>query len=132
MSWKDNVYFVLVETKESGNIGAASRAIKNMGFTKLVLINPADLTDEAYCMAWRSKDIIEKAEIYSNLDFALKDKSLVTGTTRRRGSKRGAIVDIKMELREFMMLLRIIKWPYCLEERIKDYLMKKLKDADIS
>ncbi|HHW20149.1 RNA methyltransferase [Thermodesulfovibrio thiophilus] len=95
MSWKDNVYFVLVETKESGNIGAASRAIKNMGFTKLVLINPADLTDEAYCMAWRSKDIIEKAEIYSNLDFALKDKSLVTGTTRRRGSKRGAIVDIK-------------------------------------
>jgi len=30
--WKDNIHFVLVEPKETGNIGASARAIKNMGF----------------------------------------------------------------------------------------------------
>lgn len=94
-SWRDNVYFVLVEPKESGNIGSSARAIKNMGFTRLVLINPPQLKDEAYWMAWASKDILEKAEVYNELDSALKDKAIVVGTTRRRGSKRGAIVDVR-------------------------------------
>ncbi|GAQ95285.1 tRNA/rRNA methyltransferase [Thermodesulfovibrio aggregans] len=94
-SWKKNLYFVLVEPKEPGNIGASARAIKNMGFEKLILVNPAPLTDEAYWMAWASQDILENAEIYKNLDDALKDKAVVVGTTRRRGSKRGAIVDVR-------------------------------------
>ncbi len=95
MDWKENIYFVLVEPKEPGNIGSAARAIKNMGFTKLTLVNPAQLTDEAYWMAWRSKDIIENAQIFNDLYSAIKDKSLVVGTTRRRGSKRGVIVDVR-------------------------------------
>ncbi|MEN2985106.1 MAG: RNA methyltransferase [Thermodesulfovibrionaceae bacterium] len=95
MSWKQNIYFVLVEPKEPGNIGSSARAIKNMGFTRLVLINPPLLSDEAYWMAWASKDILEQAEIYKGLDDALMDKALVVGTTRRRGSKRGVIVDIR-------------------------------------
>lgn len=94
-SWKKNLYLVLVEPKEPGNIGASARAIKNMGFEKLILVNPAPLTDEAYWMAWASQDILENAEIYKNLDDALKDKAVVVGTTRRRGSKRGAIVDVR-------------------------------------
>ncbi|WP_353683544.1 RNA methyltransferase [Thermodesulfovibrio sp. 3907-1M] len=93
--WKDNVYFVLVEPKESGNIGSSARAIKNMGFRNLILVNPVTLTDEAYWMAWASKDILERAEVYKELDDALRDKALVVGTTRRRGSKRGAILDVK-------------------------------------
>lgn len=99
MSWKQNVYFVLVEPKESGNIGSSARAIKNMGFTKLTLINPPVLSDEAYWMAWASKDVLQQAEIYSNLDEALKDKVLVVGTTRRRGSKRGVIVDVRQGIK---------------------------------
>lgn len=84
-----------MEPKESGNIGSSARAMKNMGFTNLVLINPPHLREEAKWMAWRSEDILEKAEIYQNLDSAIEDKALVVGTTRRRGSKRGAIVDVK-------------------------------------
>lgn len=95
MNWKNNISFVLVEPKEPGNIGATARAIKNMGFTNLVLVNPASLTDEAYWMAWRSKDVIERAQIHKNLSSAIEDKALVVGTTRRRGSKRGAIVDVR-------------------------------------
>jgi|GEM_PF-5861569 len=52
--WKNNVSFILVEPKESGNIGASARAMKNMGFknleTKIMrnlehLIGRAGLTD---------------------------------------------------------------------------------------
>ena len=40
-NWKDNIHFILVESKEAGNIGASARAMKNMGFKNLELINPA-------------------------------------------------------------------------------------------
>lgn len=95
MSWKENIFFTLVEPKESGNIGASARAIKNMGFTNLVLVNPLKITEEAIWFAWRSEDVLERAQIFSNLDQALRDKSLIVGTTRRRGSKRGAIIDVR-------------------------------------
>ena len=35
-----NITFILVRPKYAGNIGAAARAIKNMGFGKLVLVAP--------------------------------------------------------------------------------------------
>ncbi len=95
MNWKDNVFFILVEPKESGNIGSSARAIKNMGFKNLVLINPPEITEEAKWMAWRSEDVLQKAKIFNNLDEAIKDKALIVGTTRRRGSKRGAIIDVR-------------------------------------
>jgi len=94
-NWKDNVFFVLVEPKESGNIGSSARAIKNMGFTNLCLINPPHISEEARWMAWRSEDVLERAKIFKKLDEALDDKSIVVGTTRRRGSKRGAILDVR-------------------------------------
>jgi tRNA C32,U32 (ribose-2'-O)-methylase TrmJ len=34
-NWKDNIYFILVEPKEPGNVGASARAMKNMGFRGL-------------------------------------------------------------------------------------------------
>jgi tRNA C32,U32 (ribose-2'-O)-methylase TrmJ len=34
------IRFVLVETTHPGNIGAVARAMKNMGLTDLVLVNP--------------------------------------------------------------------------------------------
>lgn len=95
MTWKKNIFFVLVEPTESGNIGASARAMKNMGFKNLILVNPPNLQEEAKWMAWRSQDVLEKAEIYPNLEEAIRDKSLVVGTTRRRGSKRGVILDVK-------------------------------------
>lgn len=95
MSWKENVYFVLVEPKQAGNIGISARAIKNMGFRRMCLVNPAPLNEEAKWLAWRSEDVLEGALVYTEFDEAIKDKALVVGTTRRRGSKRGAIVDVR-------------------------------------
>ena len=35
-----DIEFILVEPSHPGNIGACARAIKNMGFKKLALVNP--------------------------------------------------------------------------------------------
>ncbi|MHA2123319.1 MAG: TrmH family RNA methyltransferase, partial [Promethearchaeota archaeon] len=39
---RNNVHFILVEPKHPGNIGSAARALKTMGFSNLVLINPGE------------------------------------------------------------------------------------------
>ena len=36
---RQNVFFVLVEPRTAGNIGAAARALKTTGFKNLVLVN---------------------------------------------------------------------------------------------
>lgn len=95
-NWKENIYFVLVEPKESGNIGASARAIKNMGFKNLCLVKPpAVITDEARWLACNALDVLESAKIYDNLKDAIMGKSIVVGTTRRKGRRRGVIIPVE-------------------------------------
>ncbi|KAF0180228.1 MAG: tRNA/rRNA methyltransferase [Nitrospirae bacterium] len=91
--WKNNVHFVLVEPRESGNVGASARAIKNMGFRKLSLVCPPDpLGEEARWFARGALDVLDSAERHMTLDSALINVSIVAGTTRRTGRKRGLLV----------------------------------------
>jgi TrmH family RNA methyltransferase len=90
-NWKDNITFVLVEPAESGNIGASARALKNMGFKRLSLVNPSPITDEARWMAHNSLDIIKNAPVHETLDDAVNDKAIIVGATRRKGRRRGLI-----------------------------------------
>ena len=93
--WKDNIHFVLVEPKESGNIGASARAIKNMGFRGLCLVSPPSvMTDEARRLACNALDILEGAEIHATLDDAIRDKSVVACVARRTGKRRGLILPV--------------------------------------
>lgn len=95
-SWNDNISFVLIEPRESGNIGASARAMKNMGLKNLELVNPGKfLTEEARCMACDAIDVLEKAAVHSSFKDAIKDKSLIIGTTRRVGKRRGLILPLK-------------------------------------
>lgn len=94
--WKDNVFFVLVEPKEPGNIGASARAMKNMGFKNLESITRRNfLTDEARQMACNAGDVLENAVVRANLKTAIKDKNIIIGTTRRTGKRRGLILPLK-------------------------------------
>ncbi len=94
-NWRDNIYFILVEPKEAGNIGASARAIKNMGFRHLCLVSQKNvLTDEARWLAHNALDVLESCRIYNSLSEAIKDKSMVVGTTRRMGKRRGVIVPV--------------------------------------
>ncbi len=95
-NWKENVYFVLVEPIETGNIGASARAIKNMGFKNLLLIKPkAVINNEARWLAHNALDVLDNAKIYETLEEALEDKSIVVGTSRRRGRKRGVFLSAR-------------------------------------
>lgn len=93
--WTDNVFFILVAPTEPGNIGAAARAVKNMGFRNLEMVNPVPYaTPEAKALACGATDILHAARVYATLREAVSEKSLVVGTTRRRGSRRGIILPI--------------------------------------
>ena len=95
-NWKDNVFFVLVEPREPGNIGASARAIKNMGFKNLCLVRPlSEITDEARWLAHNALDILESARVFDSLEEAVRDKSIVVGTTRRTGKNRGLSMPVQ-------------------------------------
>ena len=86
----DNIYFILVEPMYPGNVGSVARAMKTMGLSHLRVVNPPDLnSDEARMMAYASYDIIEKAEIFNDVDSAVEDLNIVVATTARLGSERG-------------------------------------------
>ncbi|KJR41942.1 RNA methyltransferase, TrmH family, group 1 [Candidatus Magnetoovum chiemensis] len=93
---KDNVFFILIEPREAGNIGASARAIKNMGFKNLELVNPRNYNDlRSYALAHRADDVLANAVIYKNIGEALYNKSLAVGLTRRLGSARGIMLTLK-------------------------------------
>ncbi len=102
-SWKNNIFFVLIEPQEPGNIGSAARAIKNMGFENLELVNPIYfLTKEAKWMACQAYDIVKKATVYPSINEAIKDKNLIIGTTRRLGKKRGLIIPLRESIKRII------------------------------
>ncbi len=82
---RQNLHFVLVEPESPGNVGAVARALKTMGFEKLVLVNPCTLdSDELKMMAHRSADIVQKATIVSNFEQAIRHMRLTVATTMRK------------------------------------------------
>ncbi len=85
-----SVRFVLIEPRYAGNVGAAARALKNLGYSRLVLVNPAfDLRDrQAWTMAVEARDILQRAQIAQTLDEALTGAQSVVGATARRGRYR--------------------------------------------
>ncbi|MFC1693470.1 RNA methyltransferase [Candidatus Latescibacterota bacterium] len=81
----NNINIVLVEPQVPGNIGASARAIKNMGFSRLVLVKPwFHNHPQARYMAHGSEDILEKSKVVDDIGEAVKDSVLVVGTTRRK------------------------------------------------
>ncbi len=78
------VRIVLVETSHPGNIGAAARAMKNMGLGRLTLVAPRRFPDaEATARASGADDILQRARVVPDLAAALADCSLVAGATAR-------------------------------------------------
>ena len=66
--------FVLVETSRPGNIGATARAMKTMGFSELVLVNPripnALQHEEAIAFASGAQDVLSAARVVGSIDEA--------------------------------------------------------------
>jgi tRNA/rRNA methyltransferase len=79
--------FVLVGTSRQGNVGAAARAMKTMGFSELVLVNPrfpdALTHDEAVAFASGAQDVLARARVVGSIDEALADCNFAAAVTAR-------------------------------------------------
>ncbi|HEY9398228.1 MAG TPA: RNA methyltransferase [Burkholderiales bacterium] len=79
------VRVVLSHTTHPGNIGAAARAMKTMGLTRLYLINPKHFPDpQADAMASGAGDVLANAQVCASLDEALTGTQLAIAVTARR------------------------------------------------
>lgn len=80
----DQIRIVLVNTSHTGNMGSAARAMKTMGLTQLVLVDPQTLPDDgAHALAAGASDVLANARVVSTLDEAIADCGLVIGTSAR-------------------------------------------------
>ncbi|MCC2626054.1 MAG: tRNA ((32)/uridine(32)-2-O)-methyltransferase TrmJ [Burkholderiales bacterium] len=81
----NNIKIVLCNTSHNGNIGSAARAMKTMGITNLILVNPtAALDDHAIALACNASDVVRNAKIVTSLDEALSDTVLAIGLSARK------------------------------------------------
>jgi tRNA/rRNA methyltransferase len=81
----DNIRVVLVETSHPGNVGAAARAMKVMGLTRLCLVKPqCSVDDEARARSSGALDVLEQAVVCASLDEALAGTVLAAACTSRR------------------------------------------------
>jgi TrmH family RNA methyltransferase len=77
----DRFYVVLVSTRNPLNIGAAARAMSNLGFLRLRVVNPYEASFREARSAVGAAPLLAKAEEYSSVAEAVADCSLVVGTT---------------------------------------------------
>ena len=90
---KDNIAIILVNTQIPENIGAAARAMNNMGIKRLILVNPKNPDRDRMLKAGtvHSTEIIDNIKIYDTLEEAIGGFNYVAGTTARLGTMRPAM-----------------------------------------
>jgi len=75
---------VLVGTTHPGNIGAAARAMKNMGMSRLRLVAPRVFPSaDATARAAGADDLLAAATVHDTLEEAVADCALVIGASAR-------------------------------------------------
>lgn len=87
----ERVRIVLVRPRGAANVGAAARAMKNMGLCRLTLVKPVARRNRvASVMAVHADDVLDGAQTVSDVASAVADCGLVVGTTCRGGAYRAA------------------------------------------
>ena len=84
MALFNNIRIVLVRTYHPGNIGSSIRAMKTMGLSQLVLVEPREFpSEDANKMASSAEDLLADAVVVDTLLEAVHDCSLVIACTAR-------------------------------------------------
>jgi TrmH family RNA methyltransferase len=103
MSNDIDIRFVLARPRTPGNVGSVARAMKNFGFSDLVLVDPrlhsaADTEGEEPAferesrqMAWGAADVLDRARRVPTLAAAVADCGLVLGTAPQRANRVQAL-----------------------------------------
>jgi len=80
----DHVRIILVNTSDCRNIGSAARAMKTMGLSQLVLVDPVEMPNgQAQALAAGATDVLANAKVVKTLSEAIEDCGLVIGTSAR-------------------------------------------------
>ena len=80
----NNITVVLVNTSHPGNIGASARAMKNMGLSKLTLVQPQQFpSGVAVGRAVSAIEVLDEAVVVDSLAEAVKGCGLVIGASAR-------------------------------------------------
>ncbi|MGZ5080344.1 MAG: RNA methyltransferase [Usitatibacter sp.] len=78
------IAIVLSHPSHPGNIGAAARAMKTMGFADLALVQSRHFPDpDATAMAAGAADVLSGARVFETLEAALRDCVLAVGFSAR-------------------------------------------------
>ncbi|MGC1507894.1 RNA methyltransferase [Ketobacter sp.] len=103
---------VMINTSDSGNIGAAARAMKTMGVSDLCLVAPKEYpTAKATARATGAADLLHRATVVDTLEQAIGDCQLVFGTSAR---------------------MRTIPWPLMTPREAAQVVMNEPQGADIA
>ena len=105
MSVDGEIRVVLVRTSHPGNIGAAARAMRTMGLTRLDLVAPQAFPHpEATALAAGADDVLTHARAFPSLADALADCVYALGSTARARavampelSPRAAMAQVRVE-----------------------------------
>ena len=73
----ERVSIVLVEPKQSLNVGAVARAMLNLGFFDLRLVDPQYEEDKAWVTARSAETVIKSAKTFNSLKEALSPFNIV-------------------------------------------------------
>ena len=99
------VQIVLVETSHPGNIGSVARAMKNMGLSRLALINPKKFPhDEATALAGNARDVLEKAKVFSSIEEAVQNSKIIFATSARERTIEWPVASVKDAAQEINQL----------------------------
>jgi tRNA/rRNA methyltransferase/tRNA (cytidine32/uridine32-2'-O)-methyltransferase len=99
----DSVVVVLFEPQNPINIGVTVRAMKNMGVSRLRLVNPVEYDAiRIEGIAHGTMDLIERIERFDNFDAAVADCVHLVGFTARRRSAKLRVIDPKAAASELL------------------------------
>lgn len=104
----EHVAIVLVRPRFPENIGAAARAMKNMGIETLLVVSPENFDRERIdrMATHAARDIVDRAAIHSLLSDALSSFSYVVGTTARLGGERCNVLTPKTLTQKLLPISR--------------------------
>lgn len=86
----NNIAIILNRPRYPENIGAAARAMRNMGVSQLVVVDPqnCDVSRILKMATHAAIEVVEQMQVYEDLQAALGPFNFVVGTTARLGGQR--------------------------------------------
>lgn len=91
-----NIRIVMVNTTLPANIGAAARALKTMGLSRLVLVAPKTFpSPDATALAAGAADLLDTVQVVESLEAAIADCHLVFGTSARSRTMPWPLLDVR-------------------------------------